>query len=56
MFGGYTMTKKQYHLYDQKIRAFIKSRDIVFYEETPFFQQISNEIFLPFTNDSEQDA
>ena len=56
MFVGYTMTTKQYRLYNPKTRAFIKSLDVVFYEDTPFFQQTTNEIFLPFTNDSEEEA
>jgi len=56
MVVGYMMTTKQYRLYNLKTRAFIKSRDVVFYENTPFFQQTSDEIFLPSTNDIEEDA
>ena len=37
MFVGYTMTTRQYRLYNPKTRTFIKSGDVLFEEDTSFF-------------------
>ena len=54
MFVGYTMTTKQYRLYNPKTRTFVKSRDVVFYEDTPFFQQTAEQVFMPLTKEEEK--
>ena len=54
MFVGYTMTTKQYHLYNPKTRTFVKLRKVVFYKDTPFFQQTAEQVFMPLTKKEEK--
>ena len=51
MFVRYMLSIKQYHLYKPKIRTLVKSRDVVFYEDTPFFLNTAEQIFMPTTKD-----
>ncbi|KAG0643282.1 hypothetical protein HOY80DRAFT_997874 [Tuber brumale] len=53
MFVGYTLSTRQYKLYNPKTLAIIKSRDVVFYEDQPYFTQTAKQIFLPFTQEYE---
>ena len=48
------MTTKQYRLYNPKTRAFVKSGDIVFYEDTPLFQQTTEQVFMRLTKEEER--
>jgi len=54
MFVGYTMTTKQYRLYNPRTRASVKSRDVLFYEDTSFFQQTAESVFTPLTKEEER--
>src|SRR5205807_8456482 len=52
MFIGYTLTSKQYRLYDPKAKKIIVSRDVVFHEDTSYCQPVDQNIFISFTTDS----
>jgi len=53
IFIGYTLSTKQYRLYDPKLKKLITARDVVFHEDSPFYKPLEQQIFCPAsTNDS----
>jgi len=53
IFIGYTLSTKQYRLYNPKTRKLVTSRDVVFHEDCPFYKPLEQQIFCPTTvNDS----
>jgi len=53
IFIGYTLSIKQYRLYDPKLKKLITAQDVVFHEDSPFYKPLEQQIFCPAsTNDS----
>ena len=53
IFIGYTLSTKQYRLYDPKLKKLITARDVVFHEDSPFYKPLEQQIFCPVsTNES----
>jgi len=54
MLVRYTMRTKQYDLHNPKTHAFVKSHEVISSEETPFFQQTAEPLFMPLTKEEER--
>jgi len=49
----YTLSTKQYRLYNSKLKKLIMARDVVFHEDSPFYKPLEQLIFCPVSaNDS----
>ena len=53
IFIGYTLSTKQYRLYNPKTKKLVTSRDVVFHEDCPYYMPLEQQIFCPANvNDS----
>jgi len=50
IFIGYTLSTKQYRLYDAKLKKLITARADVFHEDSPFYKPLEQQIFCPVSS------